>query len=443
MIDQRVPPQQIEAEQSVLGGLMLDSEDFDEVLCIISGSEFYRDSHRNIFEAIKRIKTRNEACDLITVMDELDKASQLEASGGASYLASLTGISPGSKNVLAYCKIIKEKAVLRNLISLTSDVMLQSYDGRKTSQELIDLAEHGISRVSNILSVNSNHSCSIMQSSKEFLTNLEARIANGRNISGHRTGFPDLDQYLSGWCSEDYVILAARPSIGKTALACSFARSMARSGRKVAFVSMEMGKRVTDRMAAQESGVNLLKIRSGDLDNKEQGRVLGAVGKISQMPIDIMYASSPTETEIKQYIKRTKPDLAIIDYIGYCRCSEGGDSKVKRERQISIISSCFKSIARDYGIPVVALSQLNREIEKTTRPPKLSDLRDSGSLEQDADVVMFLHSESKEDRWRDVLIEKNRNGPCGKIKLAYLPESTEFKSFSTQTTWHDQDEAPW
>ena len=224
--------------------------------------------------------------------------------------------------------------------------------------------------------------------------------------------------------------MAARPSVGKTALATAIARNVAKNDNRVAFFSVEMGKQILPRMIAQESSLNLMKVRTGQFTKDEIARFMAASAKIAHLPIEIYYSSSPTEIEIKQHIRRNKPKLAIIDYLGYVRCSEGGDSKIKRERQVSVISSCFKGISRDLGIPVIALCQLNREIEKANRPPKLSDLRDSGSLEQDADVVMFLHCQSKDDGYRDLIIDKNRNGACGSMRLTFLNESTEFKSYS-------------
>jgi replicative DNA helicase len=202
---------------------------------------------------------------------------------------------------------------------------------------------------------------------------------------------------------------------------------VAKRGVKVAFFSAEMGKQITPRMVAQEGMLNLTKVRTGQLTQEEMVEFLTVSGELSQLPIEIFYSSSPTELEIKQHIRRTKPGFVIVDYIGYIRCSEGSDATIKRERQIAAISSCFKSIARDMHIPVMALSQLNREMEKANRAPRLSDLRESGSLEQDADIVIFLHSESKDDGWRELIIEKNRNGPCGTVKLAFLNQSTEFQ----------------
>jgi replicative DNA helicase len=334
-----------------------------------------------------------------------------------------------STNSLAYAKIILEKSILRNLIQTSNEMISWCYDGAKSSEQLVDAYEKQVLEITkNINGQGRNNCCSITEAVKEYVKITEERMGKGWGISGIPTGFTDLDRFISGFCPEEYIILASRPSVGKTAFATALARSIAKQGTKVAFFSVEMGKQIIPRMIAQEGRLNLSRLRSGQLNEMEHVNFLTISSKLSELPVEIFYNSSPTELEIKQSARRSKPGLVIIDYIQYCRCSEGSDSKIKRERQISYISSCFKAIARDMGIPVIALSQLNREIEKMNRPPRLSDLRDSGSLEQDADVVMFLHSDTKENNWRDVLVEKNRNGPCGKFRLTFFNESTEFKS---------------
>lgn len=433
----RIPPNNIEAEQSVLGSLMLEKDAIIKIADTLKPGDFYKDAHNDIYETMLELYETREPLDVLSISNRLEEKSRLEQIGGASYLASLVNSVPSASNVAHYAKVVQKKAMLRRLIVAASDIVEMGYDESEDVQKILDEAEQRLFKVSQkYIKQDFVPIKSILENAFERIDELHK---GDHAFRGVPSSYPDLDNMLSGFQKSDLIILAARPSVGKTTFALDLARQIGiYSKTAVGIFSLEMGSdQLVDRMIAAQSGVDLWRLRTGKLQNDDFQKIGEAIGVISEAPIFIDDSGSLNIMEMRTMARRLQSEhnlgMIIIDYLQLMEGrSRGGDNRVQ---EISEISRGLKQLARELNIPVMALSQLSRAVE--SRPdqiPKLSDLRESGSIEQDADVVMFLY---REDRVKpdtpnkniaDVIIAKHRNGPVGKIQLYFQDNSTTFKS---------------
>lgn len=434
----RIPPNQIEAEQSLLGGILIDNEGLPAALEILRGDEFYRDTHRKIFRAVQQLFERNEPVDLITVTDLLTEKNQLEAVGGATYLAALTGMVPSSANVQAYARIINEKALLRRLIQSAHEIMAWCYEGGKNVDEILDQTE------SAIFAVTENRIRSgyfpIKEIVKKSIEVIESFQENREMVTGVPSHFADLDKLTAGFQPSDLIIIAGRPSMGKTALALNIARNAALdSGIPVGLFSLEMSKeQLAMRLLCSEARVDSHKIRTGFLSRQECAKMLMAAGYFMDAALYIDDTPAISSLELRAKARRMKADrglgLIVVDYLQLMRSRDGAE---RREQEISEISRSLKALAKELNIPVIALSQLNRKVEERhDKRPQLSDLRESGAIEQDADVIAFIYRDevyntSTTDKGiAEIIVSKQRNGPTGRVKLAYINAYTRFENLA-------------
>lgn len=444
---ERMPPQNIEAEQSLLCSLLLDKDAVVKIADKIFEKDFYSDKHKILFETMIDLYSRGEPIDILTLSNRLEEKNILNKIGGRTFLAQLSNFSASSSNVVHYADIIKRKATLRRLQKAANEISILSFKEEEEIDKLLDQAEKII------FSVSQSHLKNVFVSIDNLLTQAFDRIDDLHKQSGKLrglpTGFIDLDKLLAGLQKSDLIILAARPSVGKTSLALDIARKTAiKSKEGVGIFSLEMSKeQLVDRMLCAQANVNLWKMRTGNLsdseDNDDFSKINQAMGKLSEAPIYIDDSSGCTIMEIRTKARRLQLEkglgLIIIDYL---QLMEGrGKYSDNRVQEISEISRNLKGIARELNIPVLVLSQLNRAVEQLNPAiPKLSHLRDSGSIEQDADVVMFIYRKSSDRNFNidelsesekntaEILIEKHRNGPTGKINLFFHPETASFKN---------------
>ncbi|HRZ95828.1 MAG TPA: replicative DNA helicase [Candidatus Moranbacteria bacterium] len=436
----RVPPQNIEAEKSVLGALMLNKDAIINVANLIRQGDFYKDDHNLIFEAMIELYEKNEPIDVLSLSNRLEEKGQIEKIGGSSYLTNLVNAVPSSANIVHYAKVVQKKSTLRKLIVAASEILELGYKEDEDVEKVLDKAEQKLFQVSQkYLKQDFIPIRSILEAAFNRIDELHK---GDHKLRGIPTGFPDMDNILAGLQKSDLVILAARPSIGKTTLALDFARQIAVKEKiSVGIFSLEMSSdQLIDRMLAAQSGVDLWRLRtgrlkSGDGDDDFQ-RIGEAMGVLSEAPIYIDDAGSANVMEMRTMARRLQSEhnvgVIIVDYLQLMEGRSGGDNRVN---EISEISRALKQLARELNIPVIALSQLSRAVEsRSPQIPKLSDLRESGSIEQDADVVMFLYREDREKpdtpnkNIVEVHIAKHRNGPVGKLSLYFNENSTTFKS---------------
>lgn len=437
----RVPPQNIEAEQSVLGSLMLDKDSVIKIADLLKVGDFYKDDHNLIYESMLKLYEDREPIDVLSLANSLEEQGKLERVGGSSYLASLVNSVPSATNVVHYAKVVQKKSLLRRLITAASEIVEMGYDESEDVQQVLDVAEQKLFGISQkYLKQDFVPIKSILEAAFNRIDELHKSDNTFRGVPTH---YPDLDNLLAGLQKSDLIILAARPSVGKTTFALDIARQVGIYAKvPVGIFSLEMGSdQLVDRMLAAEAGVDLWRLRTGKLSsegpNNDFERLSDAMGILAQAPIFIDDSGSLNILEMRTMARRLQAEhnlgLIIVDYLQLMEGrSRSGDNRVQ---EISEISRGLKQLARELNIPVVALSQLSRAVE--SRPdqiPKLSDLRESGSIEQDADVVMFLY---REDRVKpdtpnkniaDVIVAKHRNGPVGKIQLYFEDNSTTFKS---------------
>ncbi len=437
----RIPPQNIEAETSVLGSLMLDKDSIIKVADLLKVGDFYKNDHNDIYEVMLKLYEEREPIDVLSLANRLEELGKLEKMGGSSYLASLVNSVPSASNVVHYAKVVQKKSLLRRLISAASEIVEMGYDESEDVQQVLDVAEQ------KLFAISQKYMKQDFMPIKSILETAFNRIdelhKSDHAFRGVPTAYPDLDNMLAGLQNSDLIILAARPSVGKTTFALDLARQVGVFAKvPVGIFSLEMGAdQLVDRMLAAQAGVDLWRLRTGKLSsegpNNDFERLSDAMGVLAQAPIFIDDSGSLNIMEMRTMARRLQAEhnlgLIIVDYLQLMEGrSRNGDNRVQ---EISEISRGLKQLARELNIPVIALSQLSRAVE--SRPdqiPKLSDLRESGSIEQDADVVMFLY---REDRVKpdtpnkgiaDVIIAKHRNGPVGKIQLYFEENSTTFKS---------------
>lgn len=428
----RVPPHNIEAEESVLGGLMLDSESYLQVSELISEEDFYKMAHRKVFQAIKALFMKNEPLDIITVSNYLRDRQELEALGGASFLADLMDKVPSAVNIESYAKIVREKSLLRRLINLNSEVTERAYMQKYESVDgFMDEVEGMVFKLSDTKETRAGliGAAELIKASINQLTLLSQRTGD---VTGVSSGFIDLDTLTAGFQPGDLVILAARPSMGKTAFSLNIAQHAAfRLKKSVAYFSVEMAKeQLMMRMLASEARVNLSDIRIGRIKDTDWPRIIDRASVMADAPLFIDDTSGISPFEIRTKCRRLKAqhglDMIMIDYLQIMNLKQKVDS---REREVAEISKNLKAIAKELQVPVIALSQLNRGVEGRSgdqRKPVLSDLRESGSIEQDADLIMMLYREEYYEPDNadvkglgEILVRKHRNGPVGEIKLRW------------------------
>ena len=431
---EKIPPQNLEAEASVLGAMLFSPEAVYRGVEILRESFFYVESHRIIFSAILRLFDRNQAVDLITMTEELRRHKHLEAIGGASYLTQLTASVPTAANVEFYAKIVKEKALLRGLINTATQIIQESFDHTTDCGQALDHAERMIFEISqDRIEGKFIRVGEIIKDSIEAIDRLYQRK---EHVTGLASGFREFDEKTAGLQSSDLIVVAGRPSMGKSAFVCGIAEHVSVVlGKPVAFFSLEMSKeQLVQRMLCSHARVDAQKVRTGYLSHSDWPKLTSAAGKLSEAPLFIDDAPVMNVLEIRAKARRLKAQHAIeLVVVDYLQLLEGRGRSENRQQEITEISRSLKALARELRVPVIAISQLSRAVEsRTGNRPQLSDLRESGAIEQDADVVVFLFREeyyhpTDENRNRaEAIIAKQRNGPTGSVDLLFLKEWTRF-----------------
>ncbi|WP_047153303.1 replicative DNA helicase [Aneurinibacillus tyrosinisolvens] len=437
----RVPPQNVEAEQAVLGAIFLEREALITTTDILTPEDFYRTSHQRIFHVMVDLGERGEPVDLVTVTAELENRRQLEEVGGVSYLTDLATSVPTASNVEYYARIVEEKATLRRLIRAATKIAADGYTAGEDIPGILNDAEKSIMQISQ------RQRTSSFQHIKDVLVDtyehIEALASNKGEITGVPTGYPDLDKMTAGLKPSELIILAARPAVGKTAFALNVAQNVAaRAGAPVAIFSLEMSAtQLVQRMICAEGNIDAQRMRTGYFADDDWHKLTMAIGTLSNAPIYIDDTPGITISEIRSKCRRLKTEaglgLIMIDYLQLITGRKGGGDN--RQQEISEISRTLKLIARELECPVIALSQLSRAVEsRQDKRPMLSDIRESGSIEQDADMVAFLYRDDYYDKETEkkniieVIIGKQRSGPTGTVELAFLKEYNKFVSLSHQ-----------
>jgi replicative DNA helicase len=448
----KLPPQSLEAEMSILGGILIDNDAINRVLEMLTPEDFYRESHRKIFQAMMKLSDTREPCDLITMTDMLKKAGELEEVGGAAYLATLVDYVPTAANISYYCKMVKEKSTNRKLISVATEIVSRGYDEQADVEELLDKAQKEIYEISENKS--RPQYVPVQAVLKEAFNILKNLHDQKEHVTGVPTGYVDLDHKTAGFQPGNLVIIAARPSMGKTTLALNIAQyASAESKKKVPSVifSLEMGKEeLVMRFLASIARVDFGRMRTGHFHDSDWPRLTRAAGILHDAKIFIDDSPSISVLELRSKARRLKSEhdigLVIVDYLQLMR---GGANPESRQQEISEISRALKALAKELNVPVVALSQLNRELEKRAdKRPMMSDLRESGAIEQDADVIMFVYREAVycedcrkpdvtcskgHERDAEIIIGKQRNGALGTIQLTFIGEHTRFENRSDRS----------
>jgi replicative DNA helicase len=435
----RLPPQNIEAEQSVLGSLLIDREAIIKVAPFLQRDDFYREAHALIYTAIVDLHERRQPADFVTLSDELERRAQLEPVGGPAYLTSLINSVPTSIHVEYYAHIVERTAILRRLIEAAGKIAGLAYEEAEDVDVVVDRAEQILFDVSQRRV--SRGLISIKHLLTEYYDRVEYLHQHQGEMVGLPTGFVDLDRLLGGLQRSDLIIVAGRPGMGKSSLGLSIAHQAALKHKAVvAFFSLEMsGEQLVQRLIAGETGITSQRLRIGDIHDIEWDKLVKASGSLSETMIFIDDSPSPSPMEIRTKSRRLAAeyglDLVIVDYLQLLR---GGIHSENRVQEISYISRALKGLARELNVPVLAMSQLSRAVEtRQDKRPILSDLRESGSIEQDADVVVFIYREElyeeNTDRKNvaDILISKHRNGPTGQVSLRFVSEQTKFVDLDT------------
>lgn len=430
----RIPPQNLDAETSLLGSILIEKDAIIRIADVVSAEDFYVDRNSLIYSAIMDLYEQRQPIDIVSLSNKLAEAGELERIGGSAYVAELTSAVPTAAHVVHYAGIVAHKATLRRLIAAASNITQFGYDEQTPLDQLLDKAEQTIFEVSQKnLKQNFIPIHSILSDSFDRLNEMHS---NSDKLRGIPTGFRDMDRMLAGLQNSDLIILAARPSMGKTTLVMNIAHHVAaKEGIPVGFFSLEVSKeQLIDQLLAIESGIDSWKLRTGALTDEDFPRINEAMAELSEAPLYIDDSAMTNVMEMRTKARRLQAEhglgLVIIDYLQLI--SGGARSLEGRQQEVSEISRGLKGLARELNVPVIALSQLSRAVESRNPPtPQLSDLRDSGSIEQDADVVAFIYRPWYYDKQADeniteVLIKKHRNGPIGDIELYFRPEQRRF-----------------
>ena len=443
----RIPPHSIEAESSVLGGLLLDNAAWDRVGDLLNDSDFYRYEHRLIYSAMTTLINASKPADVITVYEQLQNLGKSEEVGGLSYLNSLAQYVPSASNIRRYAEIVRERAILRKLVSVSDEIATNAFNtqGRPVAT-IVDEAEQKIFNIGEEGSRMKQGFQSMDTLVVDLLDRVQEMADNPNDITGVPTGFYDLDRMTSGFQAGDLVVLAARPSMGKTALAINIAEHVAlNEGLPVAVFSMEMGAaQLAVRVVGSIGRIDQTHLRTGKLSDEEWPRLTEAIEKLRTVSLHIDESAGLNSSELRANSRRLarkcgKLGLIVVDYLQLMSGSGGGGNGENRATELGEISRGLKMLAKELQCPVIALSQLNRSVEtRTDKRPMMSDLRESGAIEQDADIIMFIYRDdyytkelSKEPGVAEVIIAKQRNGPTGTVKLAFLKPITKFESLAS------------
>ena len=446
----KLPPQNIEAEQSVLGAILLDNNALYTAFELITQDDFYKESNKKIFIAMTELLEKNEPIDIITLTDHLRKKDNLDVIGGTQYLTSLASMIPTSANVRFHSKIVREKSMVRGLLRSVTDIARNVYETEQDAEELIDYAEKTIfdlseRRISPSFSV-------LKDVIKDSFQMIEQLYDKKETVTGVPSGFKELDELTTGLQKSDLIIIGGRPSMGKTAFSLNIAQHVGVNMKEpVAVFSLEMSKeQLAFRMLCSEAMVDSNNIRKGFIRKDDWHKLTSAAGKLAESPIFIDDSSAISVLEMRAKARRLKVEhglsLIIVDYLQLMR---GRGNAERREQEISEISRSLKGLAKELRVPVIALSQLNRGVETRTgnKKPTLADLRESGAIEQDADVIIFLYRDevynrdSNDNKGKaEIIIAKQRNGPTGTINLSFISHCTRFVDYSDRE-YHDMDEA--
>ena len=440
MID-RVPPQNIDAEQAVLGAMLIKKEAIAEVSQILRPEDFYRDAHKIVYEAMLTLFNKNEPADIVTVSDYLNNENLMEKVGGVTFITALANTVPTAANVTYHAKIVREKADLRNLINTATDIAGMAYESSDDVADVIDKSEKMIMEVANRQNVSAF--TPMRDIVMETFDKINVLYESKGGLTGIPCGFTDLDKLTSGLQPSDLILVAARPSMGKTAFTLNIGAHVAlKEHKNVAFFSLEMSKQqLVQRMLCSEGGIDSQKLRKGELDKTDWSKLVNVANKVAEAPLYIDDTAGITVMELRSKARRLKAekglDLIIIDYLQLMQGRTGKGATDNRQQEISEISRSLKAVARELNVPVIALSQLSRSVEsRQIKRPMLSDLRESGSLEQDADIVMFLYREDYYDpetvnkNITEVIVAKHRNGPVDTVKMFFKKEFTRFNDLS-------------
>lgn len=439
----RIPPHSIEAERAVLGAILLNKDAFDAVSSIVKAEDFYNDNHRVIYEALVSIVGKNQRADYVLLSEELKKSQKLEAVGGILYLTNLTTDIVDAYNVEDHAKIVRDKAHLRKLIHVANAVESMAYREEEETEDIVNRAEQMVLDVSGTTKGESSFSA-MRDVVYETIDRINELQRHKGILTGVSTGFKDLDNLTSGLQKSDLILVAARPSMGKTAFTLNIAQNVAMKSKKnVAFFSLEMSKtQLVARVLAAVAGINSGRIRNGQLSQEDWGKAINALNDLAEAPLYIDDTSGLTPQLMKKKLRRLIQEhgelgLVVVDYI---QLMENGGKKMadNRQQEVSAISRQLKIMAREFNVPLIALSQLSRGVEsRADKTPMLSDLRESGSLEQDADIVAFLNRENYQDTEdtsdgveTQVIIRKHRNGELGIVKLWFEGAYTRFRDLA-------------
>ncbi|CAI3443261.1 replicative DNA helicase [Enterococcus cecorum] len=448
MWQENVPPQDIEAEQAVLGAIFLDADALVEAMAVIEPQDFYRRAHQIVFRSMIALNDRNENIDIITLKSQIESENTLEDVGGISYLTELSQVTPTASGVAHYAKIVKDKSTLRELIQAATKIVKEGYSQEGSVEEIVEAAEKGILNVSE--KRNSTGFQAIADVLNSTMENIDRLSQQNEEITGLPTGYPELDKMTAGLQPEELIILAARPAVGKTAFALNIAQNIGtRTDRSVAIFSLEMGaESLVNRMLCAEGTIEAGHLRTGQLTEQEWHNLIMAMGSLSNTSIFIDDTPGIKVSEIRARCRRLAQEkgnlgLILIDYLQLIE----GSGRESRQQEVSEISRQLKKLAKELKVPVIALSQLSRSVEqRQDKRPVLSDIRESGSIEQDADIVAFLYREdyyqrqgTEEDKNEEeqdvddvieVIIEKNRSGARGTVELLFKKEYNKFASIS-------------
>ena len=441
---ERTLPHNLEAERSVLGAILIHNDAFNYASEVIDSRDFFRDAHRRIFERMIALSERNDPIDLVTLKAELQRSGELDEIGGPAYIASLSDGVPRSANVEHYARIVKEKSTLRSLIHSANRILAEAYQAEDDPDVILDGAEKAIFEIAeDRIREGFVPLRDLVQSSFQTIEKLQEQ----RNaVTGVPSGFIDLDEMTAGFQPSDMIILAARPSMGKTSLAVNMAQNAARTGKTVGIFSLEMSKeQLFLRMITSEAMIDAHRFRTGHLTEKDYGRLSHALGTLAEQSVFIDDSPGIGILEMRAKCRRLASqhslDMLIIDYI---QLMQGRGRFESRQQELTSISRSVKILAKELNVPIIALSQLSRAPEsRTDHRPQLSDLRESGALEQDADLVMFIYRAEVYDKEEtkpedqgiaEVIIGKHRNGPIGSVKLTFLNQFTRFENFAQGTS---------
>lgn len=443
----KLPPNSVEAEQSVLGGLLLENESLDKIADILNQADFYRHDHRLIYIHIAKLIEQNRPADIVTVAESLENSAELSSVGGIAYLGALAQNTPTAANIRRYAEIVRERSIMRKLVEVGSGIAESAYNPQgRDAQQLLDEAEAKIFQIAE----SGNRGNQGFVNIQTLLPQVADRIdflyqrENQGSVTGIPTGFDDLDERTSGFQPGDLIIVAGRPSMGKTAFSLNIAENVALDSKKpVAVFSMEMGAtQLATRMIGSVGRLDQHRMRNGNLEDEDWVRLTTALGKLNDAPIFIDEGAGLSSFDVRARARRLHRQtgglgLIVVDYLQLMAGTSGRASE-NRATEISEISRSLKSLAKELNVPVVALSQLNRSVEqRPDKRPVMSDLRESGAIEQDADLILFIYRDevynpdSEDKGMAEIIIAKQRNGPIGRIRLTFLGQHTRFENFAS------------